>query len=152
MEVAVTIAVVSALLIGVAMYRQNKQSTVLKTPREEVLSAQQKSARGSGNAARAANKASIGKDVDKKYRAVGIRPQLHSCQAVHALENIRFLAQDAPHFPVNGCDSRDCRCQYIYFSDRRDEERRSLFGADRNLLPMTVEIDRRHRERRNPAR
>jgi hypothetical protein len=87
-------------------------------------------------------------NANKKYLAVGVRPQLHCCRAVMALENIRFLAEEAPHFPVPGCQFNSCRCQYIYFADRRDDERRTIFGAARSILPANLASDRRRRERR----
>lgn len=151
MEAAIAVTVMLIVIsIGVAIYRRHRPSSVFKSvpdsvPRKPVRA-------GSSGVDRMANKTTIRKDVKRKYRCVGVRPQLHSCRAVHALENIRFLAEDAPHFPVAGCDSRECRCQYIYFSDRRADERRSLFGIARNLLPMSIDTDRRYRERRNSAR
>jgi hypothetical protein len=84
--------------------------------------------------------------TEKKYRAVSIRPQLSSCRAVLALADTRFLAEEAPHFPVRGCNAKVCRCQYVYFPDRRDEQRRSPFGA-RHWAP-TLGGERRGGERR----
>jgi len=150
MQAVMTVAVILIVLaIGVAIYRRSKSSIPSKADPDTV--SQKSIRRGNNTAARMANKAGIRKEAEKKYRAVGVRPQLHSCRAVHVLEDIRFLAEDAPHFPVAGCDSRDCRCQYIYFSDRRADERRSLFGAARRLLPPSIDTDRRYRERRNHA-
>jgi hypothetical protein len=97
-------------------------------------------------------RASARTNAIKKYMAVGVRPQLNCCRAVMALENLRFLAEEAPHFPVPGCQFNSCRCQYIYFSDRRDDERRTIFGAARSILPANLTSDRRHRERRKNHR
>lgn len=91
-------------------------------------------------------------DAMSRYRAVSVRPQLHACLAARTIENVRFLASEAPHFPLPGCDRATCRCQYQYFSDRRDDERRSLYGIARKLLPLTISRDRRSRERRRIAR
>ena len=84
--------------------------------------------------------------AERKYRAVSVRPQLYSCRAVLALGDTRFLAEEAPHFPVRGCDAESCRCQYVYFPDRRDEQRRSPFSA-RHWTPV-VGADRRGVDRR----
>jgi hypothetical protein len=84
----------------------------------------------------------------KKYRAVGVRHKLDACRAVLAFEHKRFLAEEAPHFPVRGCDAKVCQCQYIYYPDRRDEERRSPFGAARNWAPAGEGDRREHRDRR----
>ncbi len=60
------------------------------------------------------------------FHGVAIVPgRDHSCEAVNALANIRYLADDAPMLPVAGCSNRaDCRCRYQHFDDRRTEARR----------------------------
>jgi hypothetical protein len=83
----------------------------------------------------------------KKYPAVSVRPQLNCCRAVLVFEHIRFLAEEAPHFPVPGCSAEHCRCQYIYHADRRDEDRRSDFGIARGWTPVAGG-ERRHTDRR----
>jgi len=89
--------------------------------------------------------------LGKQFQAISVRPQLHSCQAVRELENIRFLAKDAPSIPVRGCDIARCRCQYLYYPDRREEERRSPFGLANNFIPSALGADRRSGDRRNAA-
>lgn len=83
-----------------------------------------------------------------KYRAVTINHSLMSCKAVSAFDGKRFLAADAPSLPVRGCDAWPCRCRYVHLSDRRTEERRSLYGSKRNLVPHSVAVDRRRSDRR----
>jgi len=83
-----------------------------------------------------------------KYRAVAISHSLLSCKAVGAFDGKRFLAADAPSLPVKGCDMWPCRCRYQHLPDRRAEERRSLYGSKRNLVPHSVTSDRRRSERR----
>ena len=60
------------------------------------------------------------------FHGVAIIPgrDIH-CEAVEALANVRYLADEAPMLPVAGCDCRpDCRCRYQHFDDRRTEARR----------------------------
>jgi hypothetical protein len=85
------------------------------------------------------------------YRAVAVRHSLLSCQAVNKLDGKRFLATEAPSLPVKGCDIWPCRCRYEYLADRRQEERRSLYGIQRNLMPHAVRQDRRQLDRRRSA-
>ena len=83
-----------------------------------------------------------------RFRAVAVRHSLLSCQAVSTLDGKRFLATEAPSLPVKGCDVWPCRCRYEYLADRRQEERRSLYGSQRNLMPPAVRQDRRQVDRR----
>lgn len=47
------------------------------------------------------------------------------CPAASALAGKRFLAHEAPLFPLEGCDRRAaCRCRYLHFEDRRNDIRR----------------------------
>jgi hypothetical protein len=85
------------------------------------------------------------------YRAVAVRHSLLSCQAVNRLDGKRFLATEAPSLPVKGCDVWPCRCRYEYLADRRQEERRSLYGIQRNLAPHAAPQDRRQLDRRRSA-
>lgn len=91
-----------------------------------------------------------GRQPVNRYRAVAVRHQLLSCRAVQALDGKRFLASEAPSLPVRGCDIWPCRCRYEHLSDRRVEERRSLYGSRRNLVPHSVTADRRRSDRRRP--
>lgn len=62
-----------------------------------------------------------------KYHAVSIEPSLlaPTCPALHGIENVRFLANEAPMIPLPECDQgRACDCRYKHFDDRRQDERR----------------------------
>ena len=68
-------------------------------------------------------------DTEKsKYRGVEvIGNHAGCCGAVQAIAGKRFLSDDVPVLPLNGCDAGDCNCSYRLFDDRRDAIRR---GAD----------------------
>ena len=56
------------------------------------------------------------------------------CRAVLQLENQRFLAVEAPHLPVPGCDRERCGCRYIRHTDRRAPgDRRDAYTGCRGM-------------------
>lgn len=74
--------------------------------------------------------ATTSKRVNKKstYRGVQVNGNpAGCCDAVQALAGKRFLSDEVPKLPLNGCDTHDCRCSYKLFDDRRTEIRR---GSD----------------------
>ena len=62
----------------------------------------------------------------KLYRGVSIQPDSSiACEAAKALENVRFLTDEAPMLPLSGCcNPAGCRCKYLHYDDRRTEARR----------------------------
>ena len=60
------------------------------------------------------------------YHGVSIQPAGDcACEAVAALEGVRFLSDEAPRLPLDECQSKDrCHCIYRHFEDRRSELRR----------------------------
>jgi len=60
------------------------------------------------------------------FHGVAILPDRDlPCEAVTALANVRYLADEAPMLPVAGCSNRaNCHCRYQHFDDRRTEARR----------------------------
>lgn len=62
----------------------------------------------------------------KKYTSVELisRPDAR-CEAVQQLAGKRFLAQEAPLFPLRDCDQADCGCTYRRYPDRRIDLRRA---------------------------
>jgi hypothetical protein len=60
------------------------------------------------------------------FHGVGIRlDETDPCDAVRNLENLRFLADDAPRLPLPDCTNpQGCRCTYEHFDDRRTSARR----------------------------
>jgi len=63
-----------------------------------------------------------------RYRGVQVNGnRAGCCEAVQAVAGKRFLSDEVPKLPLNGCDANDCRCSYKLFDDRRTEIRR---GSD----------------------
>jgi hypothetical protein len=62
---------------------------------------------------------------EPRYNGVEIVPQKGDCcAAVRALAGQRFLAAEAPLFPLPGCDRPNCGCRYRHYEDRRTDIRR----------------------------
>ena len=60
-----------------------------------------------------------------RYHAVSIILPSNACVAAKALIGKRFLAAQAPIFPVDGCDVTSCSCGYRHYDDRRAGPRRA---------------------------
>jgi len=67
----------------------------------------------------------------RSFKGAAISPCEQSCAASQALAGKRFLVEDAPRLPLEGCDKiGTCACKYHNYPDRRqDEERRNVYGA-----------------------
>ncbi len=92
------------------------------------------------------------KTSDPKYHAVSLSLSSNACEAAKALNGKRFLATEAPIFPIDGCDVASCSCGYRHFDDRRDGPRRSLdigmsgqfrVGDERRVLADRRDEDQR---------
>lgn len=65
--------------------------------------------------------------VTNPWHAVGISTGLSCCQASVALRQTRFLSNQAPPLPLQGCTQpKTCTCKYKHFSDRRSGPRRAM--------------------------
>jgi hypothetical protein len=77
-----------------------------------------------------------------RYHSVSIGYYLYhygnACEAVEKLEGKRFLSKEAPRLPLPGCGAEHCRCRYVHFKDRREDDRRTLHKS-----PLFVSADRR---------
>ena len=82
--------------------------------------------------------------ASNKYHCVAITDPGHSCAAAQRLEGKRFLSAEAPIFPLTGCTADPCQCRYIHHDDRREEERRYLYGRYGSIPPTLVGEERRH--------
>jgi len=67
----------------------------------------------------------------RHYYGVSIKAGVNTCDAVDAIRNDRFLLEDAPKFPLPGCDRGDCSCVALPEDDRRaaNDRRRYSFTA-----------------------
>ena len=88
-----------------------------------------------------------------RFHAVSIRPGLDACDAARGLEGQRFLSDAAPSVPLPSCDSPNCQCRFVHFSDRRSgDDRRSPFPAGIGLDTGTYRQEQRQPgdRRKNP--
>lgn len=61
-----------------------------------------------------------------KYRGVQVNPRGEDCcEVARAAVGLRYLSDDVPMLPLDGCDAADCQCTYELFSDRRTDFRRA---------------------------
>lgn len=83
----------------------------------------------------------------ERFAAVEIRRRSGACEAAHALDGQRFLANQSPALPLVGCTKTRCDCRFVKLTDRRADDRRwGLAGLGTALF---AEPDRRqHGERR----
>ena len=58
--------------------------------------------------------------ANTQWRAVKVQTGLMCCQAAESMRGRVYLVAEAPSFPLKKCESRDCKCRYIYLNDRRE--------------------------------
>lgn len=72
-----------------------------------------------------------------KYRGVQVNPRAEDCcEVVRAAVGTRYLSNNVPTLPLEGCDAVDCNCTYELFDDRRTDYRRAvdvMFGIASQL-------------------
>lgn len=72
-----------------------------------------------------------------RFRGVQLNPNHDGCcETVRESIGQRFLSNEVPMLPLEGCDSDDCRCTYELFDDRRTIVRRIgdfIHGAPRRF-------------------
>ena len=77
------------------------------------------------------------------FRAVTIQARSGACKAAIALQDQVFLAREAPSLPLAGCNASNCGCRYQYLDDRRQEDRRSLYGLKHGAVIGGTDGNRR---------
>ena len=73
---------------------------------------------------------SADKNGNGRYHCVQLVPGPNACDAIKELTNQKYLSDDAPFLPLEGCNQARCRCIYSHLNDRREGDRRSP-GAPR---------------------
>lgn len=68
------------------------------------------------------------------YHCVAIRYRDGACPAVQRLSGQRFLSKEAPPIPLPACNAASCRCRYVHFEDRRQNDER------RNPQPALIHV------------
>ena len=83
------------------------------------------------------------------WAAASIRPKQWSCAEAHVLKDKRFLAEDAPRLPLEGCPlGETCPCVYLKYDDRRAgpvTDRRNGAGDDRHYGASFLQAERTSR-------
>ena len=76
------------------------------------------------------------------FHAVSIKPRDGcECDAASQQRELRFLSDEAPQLPLDGCDRpTECRCVFVHYDDRRTAIRRE---ADEGLPERRVELEQR---------
>ncbi|MCG9695798.1 hypothetical protein [Shewanella sp. Isolate11] len=79
------------------------------------------------------------------YHSVEIVDDTGKCKNALTLKGKRYLSQEAPTLPLFGCKNSDCRCHYIHFEDRRNDNkgRRVDYGVTHELYGVFGEKNRR---------
>ena len=68
------------------------------------------------------------------YHCVAIYHRDGACAAAKRLSGHRFLSREAPPIPLPACDVDRCRCRYVHFEDRRQNDER------RNPRPALLQV------------
>ncbi len=78
------------------------------------------------------------------YYGAAVQLGINPCDAVKAIAHQRFLTEDAPNFPLPGCNRDECRCMLQPQDDRRAgyDRRGDSFSAYGNF-----ELDRHAQKR-----
>lgn len=107
-------------------------------------------------------------EIASDYCSVAIRfPAEGTCEAMQKFETKpylsiippafletkqRFLWNEAPQLPLPGCTLERCRCRYVHYRDRREQDRRHRYDDPQAPFdPGYVGLDRRAKsDRRRP--
>lgn len=77
----------------------------------------------------------------KRWHAVVVHPGRKPCEAVRKIEDLRFLASEAPRLPLPGCDAVACSCRYRHYDDRRDDNPIGIEAKHMLTRPMRRDTD-----------
>jgi hypothetical protein len=85
-----------------------------------------------------------GQVQDTKFHAVSIRLGASACTAAKELQGERFLASDAPMFPLEGCDAANCNCRFVHYKDRRSrDDRRNPYRGSMGVTTGNLKQEQR---------
>ena len=97
------------------------------------------------------SKAPARKVKNTKFHAVSIRLGSNACTVAKEIQGERFLATEAPQFPLTGCDVSDCKCRFVHYSDRRaNDDRRNPYRGSMGISTGNLKQEQRTgRDRRD---
>ena len=109
---------------------------------------------GDRPAPKSAAKATALKSNNTEYHAVSIRLGRNACTVAKEIQGERFLATEAPQFPLTGCDVSDCQCRFVHYSDRRtSDDRRNPYRGSMGISTGNLKQEQRAgRDRRDDSR
>ena len=84
----------------------------------------------------------LAKTPSNNFHGVSIHPCSHPCKQVCSMNKVRFLSDDTPSLPIDGCGNQQCTCTYMHHQDRRfNTERRFkiLNGFDEDMRRNKLE-------------
>lgn len=85
------------------------------------------------------------------YRCVVIKTGQQTCAKVRELAGKPILLNDAPLLPLTECDVARCNCKFTRHQDRRMADRRTFFGAAKEIMENHRE-NRKRTDRRKSNR
>ena len=99
-------------------------------------------------------KATTPKPQETEFHAVSIRLGSNACTVAKEIQGERFLATEAPLFPLTGCDVSNCQCRFVHYSDRRArDDRRNPYRGSMGIATGNVKQEQRTgRDRRDDSR
>jgi hypothetical protein len=87
---------------------------------------------------------------NSRYRCVEVRPETPDCcQAARGIAGNRFLSDEVPALPLEGCDAAECQCSYKLLEDRRSGRRRRSDATDYYAVPC---FESQYGQRSSPGR
>ena len=90
-------------------------------------------------------KPAIARPIPRSYPGVTIRPDPTACDAAWAQKGKRYLTNDVPVLPLEGCDRTTCQCEYVEYSDRRAGKARRATYVTATGLDTDVASDQREK-------
>lgn len=86
---------------------------------------------------------------DTRWKAVKVKTGLMCCKAAEKMRSQVYLSADAPVFPLESCQSKNCECRYIHMDDRREgDDRRESTEFLNDLYDMHDKDRREIKDRR----
>lgn len=85
------------------------------------------------------------------YRCVVIKTGQQTCAKVRELAGKPILLDEAPLLPLTECDVARCNCKFTRHEDRRMNDRRTFFGAAKEIMENHRE-NRKRTDRRKSNR
>ena len=81
-----------------------------------------------------------------RYQAVSIMTATTCCGGAQEIEGKRYLVREAPKLPLAACDNTTCKCGYMRYPDRREDEgdRRGPPGLKSELFALNEGEERRN--------